>query len=310
MGDMIDLKEIPSSNPSKGQLDAFELFARDFLEAIGFKILDGPDRGADRGRDLIVAEPIKGQVTDTEKRWLVSVKHYAYSDSSVRDRDEPDPIGRVRKFGVDGFMAFYSTIPSSGLNETFSRVSKQTCVHVFDKGRICKCLTSRPELQKIFQQYLPQSYLRWRNLGKGATRVWGEVEPLTCCQCGKDILLEDNAVVVLVYGPKEDNEITRRYITDVYWACKGKCDKILMDKYSHMITGVWEDLGDIKIPYFYMRWLNYIINRIRDGSDIYTDDAFQKQIIFITAMSQTVLKDTTEEQWNRISTFERLFLIP
>jgi hypothetical protein len=261
----------------KGQPDKFELFARDFLEAIGIKIIDGPDRGADRGRDLIVEEPVKGRITETKKKWLVSVKHFAPSGFSVKDRDESDPIGRVRKFYVDGFMAFYSTIPSSGLSDTFSRIRSEIDIHIFDEGRICKYLISRPELQTVFQQYLPQSYERWRNIGKSATKVWGEVEPLTCCHCGKNILLEDNA---------------------------------LMHKYPNMITNFWEDLGDIKIPYLYMRWLYYHMNRIRDGLDLYTEEAFQKQMNFITAMSQTVLKETTEEQWERINTFRNIFLIP
>lgn len=307
---LVDLKEIPSSHPSKGKPDTFELFARDFLEAIGFRIIEGPDRGADRGRDLIVEEPIKGQITETKKKWLVSVKHFAPSGFSVKDRDESDPIGRVRKFDVDGFMAFYSTIPSSGLSDTFSRIRSEIDIHIFDEGRICKYLISRPELQTVFQQYLPQSYERWRNTGKSATKVWGEVEPLTCCHCGKNILLEDNAVVVLVYEFQKEDEFTKRRVTDVYWACKGECDRALKHKYPNMRTDFWEDLGDIKIPYLYMRWLYYHMNRIRDGLDMYTDEAFQKQMNFITAMSQTVLKETTEEQWETINTYRNIFIIP
>ena len=104
---VIDLKEIPEAHIADGDQDRFELFARDFLEALGFRIIQGPGRGADRGRDLLVGEAIGGTVTATERIWLVSAKHKAHSGRSVSDADEIDPIGRVRRFGADGFMPFY-----------------------------------------------------------------------------------------------------------------------------------------------------------------------------------------------------------
>ena len=38
-----------------------DLFAREFLSALGLSIVEDPDRGQDGGRDLIVSE--KGQVS-------------------------------------------------------------------------------------------------------------------------------------------------------------------------------------------------------------------------------------------------------
>ena len=49
------------------QRDLFELFARDFLEYAGFRILVGPDRGADAGRDLVVEETRTGPVGRVER---------------------------------------------------------------------------------------------------------------------------------------------------------------------------------------------------------------------------------------------------
>jgi hypothetical protein len=49
---VIDFKEI--AVPTSGGLrDQFELFAREFLDFLGFKIVVGPDRGPDGGRDLV-----------------------------------------------------------------------------------------------------------------------------------------------------------------------------------------------------------------------------------------------------------------
>src|SRR5262245_13521955 len=106
---IIDFQEIPASNSSNGDQDLFELFTRDFLEALGFEIEEGPGRGIDRGRDLIVSETVAGTISDQKKRWIVSVKHNAHSGKSVNDNVEPDPIGRVRKHKADGFIGFYST---------------------------------------------------------------------------------------------------------------------------------------------------------------------------------------------------------
>lgn len=79
---ILDFKEIPSSSSGAAR-DQFELFAREFLDLVGFKIVTGPDRGADAGRDLIVEEIRAGVVGETRVRWLVSCKHKAHSGGSV-----------------------------------------------------------------------------------------------------------------------------------------------------------------------------------------------------------------------------------
>ena len=48
---ILDFKEIPPANGSDGDQDKFELFAREYIEAIGLEIVSGPDRGQDGGRD-------------------------------------------------------------------------------------------------------------------------------------------------------------------------------------------------------------------------------------------------------------------
>lgn len=47
---IIDFKEIPQANIANGEQDCFELFAREFFDALGFSVIEDPDRGQDGGR--------------------------------------------------------------------------------------------------------------------------------------------------------------------------------------------------------------------------------------------------------------------
>ena len=67
---IIDFNEIPEANSLNDNRDEFELFAREFFETMGFKILDGPDRGPDGGRDLIIEETRDGIIGKTSFKWL------------------------------------------------------------------------------------------------------------------------------------------------------------------------------------------------------------------------------------------------
>ena len=95
---LLDFKDIPQANVGNGYQDEFELFARDFFEIAGFQIEEGPDRGPDGGRDLIVVEKRSGVLGDSDVKWLVSCKHKAHSGNSVMEKDEEDIAGRVERF--------------------------------------------------------------------------------------------------------------------------------------------------------------------------------------------------------------------
>src|SRR3954470_4102261 len=92
----LDFKDIPQANVAIGEQDTFELFAREFLELRGYQVLSGPDRGIDRGRDLIVRETRVGVGGETHVLWLVSCKHKAHSGQSVGLPDEHDIVDRVK----------------------------------------------------------------------------------------------------------------------------------------------------------------------------------------------------------------------
>jgi hypothetical protein len=78
---LIDFKEISSDG------ETWELFARDFLEEMGFFIETPPDRVADGDKDMLITEEVKGKLHRDKFRWLVSCKHHAHSDKAVNEND-------------------------------------------------------------------------------------------------------------------------------------------------------------------------------------------------------------------------------
>ena len=155
---VLDLKEIPQANTGYGDQDTFELFARDFFLNLNFEIETHPSRGADGGTDLIVAEPLAGVITKKVFRWLVSCKHYAHSGRSVPPNDEGDIPGRLEQFGCQGFIAFYSTLPSSGLTNKLESYKTRFGIEIFDYKRIEHFLVAQRSLRHVLRRYFPNSY--------------------------------------------------------------------------------------------------------------------------------------------------------
>src|SRR5690554_84929 len=159
---IINFKEIPKANKGGGNQDVFEQFACDFLETIGYEILQRPDRGADGKKDLIICETRRGVEGKTEVKWLVSCKHYAHSGRSVSDVNEEDPKGRVDQHCCNGFMGFYSTIPSSALSNKLSALKDRIEVTTFDKTRIEKEILKSTDRDRLLASYFPESHEKYR----------------------------------------------------------------------------------------------------------------------------------------------------
>jgi hypothetical protein len=114
---ILNFKEIPQANLGNGQQDTFEFFSRDFLGIFGYEIIQNPDRWVDGKKDLIIHETRKGLTGETKIKWLVSCKHHAHSGKSVSDMDEPNILDRITVHNCDGFIGFYSIIPSTSLRQ-------------------------------------------------------------------------------------------------------------------------------------------------------------------------------------------------
>ena len=161
----LDFKEIPIPTVGAAR-DQFELFAREFLEFVGFKVMVGPDRGPDGGRDLIVQEARTGIAGETLVKWLVSCKHKAHSGVSVTPEDEADIHDRVRTHGCNGFLGFYSTIPSSGLATKLNAPTLPFEVQVYDPEKIERHLLASSAGSALAKRFFPNIP---RPLAKGAS---------------------------------------------------------------------------------------------------------------------------------------------
>ena len=158
---IIDFKEIPQANIANGEQDTFELFTRDFFNELGFIIVEAPSRGSDDGKDLLIEEEVKGIITNKKKRWLVSCKHKSFSGNSVGRDDEIDIAGRINEHNVDGFIAFYSTLPSSGLISKMKPLIESGQISIWDREKIEEKLISDIRLRVVFKRYFPESYKKW-----------------------------------------------------------------------------------------------------------------------------------------------------
>lgn len=166
---LIDFTEIPQANTGKGDQDHFELFARDFLVEIGYKIIEEPARGADGGKDLIVLEERKGVGGVSPFRWLVSCKHFAHSKKgakgkSVTSNDEKNIFDRVKSKNCDGFIGFYSTLASESLMNSLRGFESQIAFQIYDFMKIESFIVGFSKRENLFIRNFPISYKKWKDL--------------------------------------------------------------------------------------------------------------------------------------------------
>ena len=301
---VIDFKEIPSARADrseKGQQDTFELFAREFLELIGFSIISQPNRGADGGKDILVEEVRRGVGGESRIRWMVSCKHEAHSGKSVSADIESNVVDRVTQHGCHGFMAFYSTLPSSGLGQQLDSFhsSKKLEVQVFDRERIEKYLLGSGGGISLAKRFFPKSIQGWgSSSSRPASIVVSKVE-LFCQHTGQNLLDPEPRGIIVFWNRFGDDHT--RHCEDIYWCLKGEPDDVLASRFeaTDLVSG-WEDIPDVLIPTVYLKWCLTTMNQLRDG-DTYSDQAFEKLKKFLVATFPYVSRDLTDEQRARVN---------
>jgi hypothetical protein len=287
--------------------DSFELFARDVLEFVGFGILEGPDRGADGGRDLIVEELRTGVGGETRVRWLVSCKHKAHSGSSVTPADEPDIQDRLNTHSCTAFLGFYSTIPSSGLSTKLTGAASKFGHQVYDSERIERVLLHSADGLLIAKRYFPKSVERWKVTDRKPVKIFAGEAELNCDHCGKDLLLPEARGIVAFWHPFGNPDDADSNRTEhVYFACKGHCDQVLRYPFleSEMIDG-WEDISDLLIPTIYLRWMMGTVNRLHNHYK-YSDQAFEKTKDLLLHLFPMICRHLSEEDKDRVSQLQEL----
>ena len=287
---MIDFHEI--SDPEK-----WELFARDFLSALGYIIETSPDRGADGGKDLLVIEKINGKFSSYNLRWLVSCKNYIESGRSVSEGDEPNILERCKSFGADGFIGFYSTIPSSGLNDRLIGLKENNDLKdfkVFDSQFIEHCLYEY-DFSKLIFQYFPVSYKKIRPIHE----IFDQLAELKCDVCGKDLFpdINEGKYTSIITSIQKQQDGKTIYV-DTCCTCKGQCDnKIENWAHSHGCITAWEDLTALARPNFYLRYVLSLINQLKDKDNFeYTDEALKKEKNILIALAQKAFHEVTQQE--------------
>jgi hypothetical protein len=304
---VLDFREIPI--PTVGATrDQFELFAREFLEFIGFKVIVGPDRGPDGGRDLVVLEARTGVAGETQVKWLVSCKHKAHSGASVTPEDEPDIYDRVRTHACQGFLGFYSTIPSSGLATKLDAPTLQFEVQVYDPEKIERHLLTSSAGLALAKRFFPKSLTRWQKEHPTPAKIFREEPALFCWYCKKSLLLPKPHGIVVVWTTLPEKDQPRREHTEhVYWCCKGRCDSALQSYYRRQgLVDGWEDIPDLLMPIAYIRWVMTMFNEFHRGMT-YSTDALANSKQLLLNLFPLICRDMTEEEKERINS---LAMIP
>ena len=321
----VDFREIPQGNISNGDQDAFELFARDLLEAIGFKIIKGPARGADDRKDLIVSEIREGRLGKTEVRFLVSCKHFAHSKQetkSVGNNQEPDIVGRLRNNGCKGFIGFYSTIASEGLlrelnNSKENNPNDLEDLQILDKAKIVTLLHENKKTLGLYKRYFPISFKsnRAHEMDSG---LYAYKPEILCKICRKNLLedMRGNIISLVENEPKNrdgeaDWDCPIEKIKDILFSCEVCVNELIssVDKeYQNWPFGIKKtDISLYTNPKYFIDDLMQEIQFIRAYDNRYNDSSYRIWMKLNRAMfyfvSRSVDKPPTSSMFSFIEKF-------
>jgi len=307
---VIDFREIPEAHKSTGKQDTFELFARDFLEFLGFIVVQPPNRGQDGGKDIIVKEIRKGIGGETEIRWLVSCKHKAHSGNSVGVAEEQDIPGRVAANKCNGFLGFYSTLPSSGLIRKLEGTQDKFGYQVYDREKIERYIVNSSEGLNIAKRYFPKSISKWKSKHPKPEKFFWDYPELRCDNCGKNLLEPQKEGIVVVWEKSFEHGADKNIseVVDIYCCCKGNCDNILRHqfhaKYKNVVDG-WKDISDICIPTIYSEWLFLTFHELNKKAK-YSEVAFKKTLNLLLAIFPYISRELSDEEKNTIKNLTRI----
>lgn len=305
---IIDFKEIPEAHIANGQQDSFELFARDFLEYMGYKIIVDPSRGADGGKDLIVEEARTGVGGISIIKWLVSCKHKAHSGISVTLDDEKDISDRVRANHCEGFIGFYSTLSSSGLSSKLENMKQEFDYQIYDCKKIEKHLIGSLEGTTLAKRYFPISINNWNKEKPQPAKIFTEDVEINCENCGKNLLGYDiKGIITFWKSYKNPETYEGPVVENIYFSCKGYCDRQLEAKYrmKYKYDG-WEGIPDVMIPTIYLKWIMSIIGSLETKEE-YSSEAINKMREFMFAVFPFVSRQLTSNEEERI---KNLLMLP
>lgn len=309
---ILDFKEIPEANRGGGLQDTFELFARDFLHYLGYKIIENPDRGPDGKKDMIIEERIASIASDYNLRWLVSCKHFAHTGASVKDSDEINIAERLKQHKCDGFMGFYSTLCSSGLNSLLNNLTDTTGrrnTYVYDHEMIEGLLLRDRAGMELAARYFPISFKQYIIENPVPVELFSDQEPIYCEHCGKNLLAPHNHGLYCLLkrdlgDDKDGLPIYNPRYEGMYFACCGSdngCDTILRKQYSEMglHDSGWYPLDDLCVPTIWFMRLFAFVNGIFHKQDL-SPEVYSKIKKMFTRTYPYVARHLTSKEKDRI----------
>ena len=164
----------------------------------------------------------------------------------------------------------------------------------------------------LMSRFFPASYATISPV----RNVLGQYFPLTCQNCGKDILenLDVGPGYNVVFINKSFENHEGYEVVDMYWCCKGECNDKIEAKYTQTYDYVysnhyegWQDIFEFCTPYMYLYFNLTVMNQLRDDKHRYSDFAFEKLKDFIIAISQKVLRESSVRELTNAS--DSIFLM-
>ena len=241
--------------------EEWEQFAVEVLRCAGFQIQTLPAYGTDGGKDFMVGY--------NDVNYLVSCKHYICSGNHVGQDDEKNIGDRLLQFNATGFVGFYSTGITTGLQNRLDAICKNAnyTYCIFDPPKIIQIMQLMDT--KILQSFGLYPHKYYMNVSEE------EYKPLKCMICGKDILTDENIPNSLIGLAQYKKNGKYEYV----YGCK-TCFirvKLLYDAHLEMeqalhvrILQGWEDMidewienEDIKLSKKFYKHRNKFLNRVR-----------------------------------------------
>lgn len=296
---LLDFKEISAANVGGSGQDHFELFAQEFFSMLGNEVTRGPSRGADAGCDLILRENRTGVGGTSTVKWLVSCKHKAHSATSVGKSEEPEVLDSVQSNGCDGFIGFYSTLPSSGLLKKVVDLA-QIDNQFFDAARIERELLATSKGREIAERFFPDSYGNWTRENPTKAQVFAGSKGIQCIKCGADITEGREGIFVQWDKSTFDGHSNTRAIRETYCCCRGKCDKeLIAERSGSDYHDKWDDLHDRRIPVYFIRVVMSLLNELQNG-DSFSEESFEEEKRVILELFPYVARDMTKKELERV----------
>lgn len=148
---MLDFKELPEDGIK------FEQLIRELLVREGFET-HWTGVGQDGGRDLVLTEKLKGDLSEYERKWLISCKHTATSGKSVGREKAGNIIEDCKAIGAEGYILVTSTQPTASLVTRLEEIKqKQHIITKFwDSIEIEKRLL-KPNAFSLIHTFFPAS---------------------------------------------------------------------------------------------------------------------------------------------------------